>query len=304
MRTLIAEPDLLGDGPIWDGRSQRLTWLDIVGKRISSCNADGSQLERHSLAETPGSHAPRVRGGRLIAFRRRVVVFDAAGSEQCCITPACADLARERFNDGACDNRGRFWVGTMDRYLREPVGALYRIEPDHAAVRVATGIGISNGLAWSPDFDRLYQCDSLFPRIYVYQYDAAAGLATNRRVFAEFGPGMGAPDGCAIDTAGGLWVAAPGSGRVLRFDPDGRLTDFLETPTQWPSSVTFGGRDMRTLFITSLQPRESSTAPGALATHGAAEKPAVESQRVGSFDGGVFAADAPVSGVVRHDFGG
>jgi L-arabinonolactonase len=299
MRTLVAEPDLLGDGPIWDEKTARLTWLDIVGKRLSSCSEDGSQLRRRSLPETPGSHADRIGGGRLIAFRRRIVLFDAAGAEERNITPCGADLRRERFNDGACDNHGRFWVGTMDRYIREPVGGLYRIGADYSIERMATGFGISNGIAWSPGFDRLYQCDSLFSRIYVYSYEAAAGIVGEKRVFIEFTPEMGVPDGCTIDAAGCLWVAAPGVGQVLRFDCDGRLVDSIGTPTPWPSSIAFGGSDMRTLFITSLQPHENSTAPNSPGHPGASPRPPVC-----EFDGRVFAADAPVTGLARHRFGG
>jgi sugar lactone lactonase YvrE len=300
VRLVVGEPDQLGDCPTWDESTQRLFWIDIIGKRLSSCGPNGSALERQTLNEIPGSFALRERGGMLLGFRRRLVLLDPAGAEIASWVPDAADMTRERFNDGACDARGRFWIGTMDRHLREPVGALYRIDPDLSAHRMDLGFGISNGLAWSPRFDRLYQCDSSPPRIYVHDFDLDAGLTSNRRLFAEFSDGMGTPDGCAVDVDGFLWVAAPGAGSILGFDPQGRLARTIATPVAWPSSVVFGGSDMRTLFVTSLKPQERSTVHASRrgvppAELGGTSAPA---------DGSVFAMECSIPGMPRGRFGG
>jgi L-arabinonolactonase len=297
---VVGEPDQLGDCPTWDESAQRLVWIDIIGKRLSSCAPDGSALERRTLSEIPGSFAFREHGGLLLGFRRRLVLLDDAGAEIASWVPDAADMSRERFNDGACDARGRFWVGTMDRNLREPIGALYRIDPDRSAHRMDFGFGISNGLAWSPDFERLYQCDSSPPRIYVHDFDLDAGATSHRRLFAEFTDGMGTPDGCAVDVAGFLWVAAPGSGSILGFDPQGRLARTIATPVGFPSSVVFGGADLRTLFVTSLKPHERSTVQ--------ASRQGVPPAKLGGSshpaDGSVFALECSVPGVPRGRFGG
>jgi sugar lactone lactonase YvrE len=300
VRLVVGDPDQLGDCPTWDESTQRLFWVDIIGKRMSSCAADGSTLERRTFDEIPGSFALRRHGGMLLGFRRRLALLDSAGTEINSWVPDTADMSRERFNDGACDARGRFWVGTMDRFLREPMGALYRIDPDLSAHRMDAGFGISNGIAWSPSFDRLYQCDSSPPRVYVHDFDLDAGLITNRRIYVDFTTGMGTPDGCAVDLEGFLWVAAPGAASIFGFDPQGRLARTIATPVAWPSSVVFGGSELRTLFVTSLKPHERSTVQAS--RQGA--PPGEFGSTAGPADGAVFALECRVPGVPRGRFGG
>jgi len=306
VRLIVAEPDHLGDCPTWNDSVQRLLWIDIIGKRMSSCAPDGTALARQPLPETPGSFALRAGGGMLMAFRRRLALFDPMGAEIASFVPDAADMNRERFNDGACDGKGRLWIGTMDRFLREPVGALYRVDPDLSTHRMDFGLGVSNGIAWSPRSDRLYHCDSKFPRIYAHDFDLEAGSITNRRIFVEFGDRMGVPDGCAVDIEGFLWVAAPGAGAIFGFDPRGRLAKKIETPVFWPSSVVFGGADLRTMFVTSLVPREESTVQGS--RHQEPRDP--HAGNGGGFgaappaDGSVFAVECDVPGTQCWKFGG
>jgi L-arabinonolactonase len=252
MRCIVREPDGLGECPTWDDRAQRLLWIDVTGRRLSSCDSDGGDVRREALADIPGSFALRAGSGRLVAYRRRLALADANGTETPIALPTGWDGAQERFNDGACDAAGRFWVGTMHRRLTDPVGALYRIDADRISHRLDVGFGLSNGIAWSPDNRTLYHCDSVPPVIYTLDFDLASGAVANRRPFVTFGSGDGIPDGCAVDTDGFLWVAAPGAGAVLRFDPAGRLERRLATPISDPSSVAFGGDGYRTLFITSI----------------------------------------------------
>jgi L-arabinonolactonase len=283
MQVLVSGQDDLGECPLWDVADARLRWIDVTGRRLSSCELDGSGLERLELPEMPGSFSPRRGGGRLIAYRRRLALGGADGGEITLALPPEFDGGRERFNDGACDPQGRFWVGTMDRHLRDTVGALYRVGADLSVHRVATGYGLSNGLAWSPDGKALYHCDSRPPVIYRYDFDGEGGEVSDRRVFVAFDEALGIPDGCATDEDGFLWVAAPEAGKVLRFDPQGRLERSLATPAAKPSSLGFGGPDRRHLFITSI--RTLVADPGPL-------------------DGAVFVTPVATAGVARPLFAG
>ncbi len=199
--------------------------------------------------------------------------------------------------------RRAFWVGTMDRSLKDPIGALYCLDADHSLRRCASGFGISNGIAWGPDNERLYQCDSLFPRIVVYPFDLERGSVGEGRVFADFSSGMGVPDGCAVDSYGRLWVATPSVNRIICFNPDGRLCESLETPTRWPSSVAFGGLDLKTLFITSLVPKAESTSPSSN-TSPSNTDPSDERVSRPDADGRVYAAELSVAGLPATMYGG
>ena len=64
-------------------------------------------------------------------------------------------------SDGKCDLQGRFWVGTLITENRgEPLGQLFRVDPDGTVTSVLQEVGGSNGLAWSPDGQTMYYIDS------------------------------------------------------------------------------------------------------------------------------------------------
>ena len=83
---------------------------------------------------------------------------------------------------------------------------------------------------------------------------------------AEIDPDDGLPDGLAVDADGCVWSAVWGAGRIDRYAPDGRMISTLHVPAPHVTSLTFGGRDLTTLFITTardgLGPRELAAAPG------------------------------------------
>lgn len=53
-----------------------------------------------------------------------------------------------QMNDAKCDPAGRLLTGAMTHTDRR--SALYRVDPDLSVTEVFAGIGISNGLGWSP----------------------------------------------------------------------------------------------------------------------------------------------------------
>ena len=133
----------------------------------------------------------------------------------------------------------------------------------------------------------MYLCDTWLWCIYAYDFDRGVGLARNRRVFAALAPEDGYPDG--VDRGrGGLCLEralrrlahhALCTGRAHRHSG-------ATCPVQHVTSLTFGGADLRTLFVTSawlrLTPDARERQP--LAGH------------VIAFEPGVGAARAPCLG--------
>ena len=80
-----------------------------------------------------------------------------------------------------------------------------------------------------------------------------------------------------MDAAGYLGSAAIGGARLLRFAPDGRLDREIAMPVTQPTSCTFGGARLETLFVTTacmrLSPEERARQP--LAGHLFAFEPGV-----------------------------
>jgi sugar lactone lactonase YvrE len=100
----------------------------------------------------------------------------------------------------------------------------------------------------------------------------------------ELDSARGAPEGLAIDEEDGVWVALWGGGAVHRYDPNGSLTEVVELPVPKVTACTFGGADLRTLYITTSR---KDLSPGELPQAGA-----------------VFSVAAGVRGAMPHAFGG
>lgn len=242
----------LGECPVWDPVEQSLHWIDVLEKALFRLDAHGA-MRRWDLQDHPGSIALRRDGGVLIAFRRGLCLFDTATGKETPIPCPGVDFTRERFNDGACDPRGRFWVGTLDRRLSEPNGGLFCLDETLVLRKAADGVTISNGIAWSPDGGTLHHTDSFTRRIHAYDFDPASGAISGRRVFADFAGLEGTPDGCAMDLDGRLWVVEAHGARLIVLAPNGSVEAVIPSPAARPSSLAFGGADMRTLFLTSMR---------------------------------------------------
>ena len=82
-------------------------------------------------------------------------------------------------------------------------------------------VGCANSICWSPDGKTMYFTDSGDKQLLAFDYDTETGKPSNKRVFVDFAERgyEGIADGATTDTAGGVWVANFGGGRVLRFDP-------------------------------------------------------------------------------------
>jgi sugar lactone lactonase YvrE len=156
-------------------------------------------------------------------------------------------------NDGACDPRGRLWAGTMSTVREAGAAALYRVEPGGGPERVLAGTTVSNGLGWSPAGDRMYFIDSPTQRIDVLRYDGETGTLHGRRALVEVPAEAGLPDGMSVDADGCLWVCLFGGAAIHRYAPDGRLLAVARLPVSNPTSLTFGGRELDVLYVTTAR---------------------------------------------------
>jgi len=238
----------LAEGPIWDDRTGRLVWVDILGRRIHA--TDPATGETTSI-ETPlhvGAVAARARGGFVAALEDGFWIIGDGPARRIAAAPEARPGLR--FNDGKCDPAGRFWAGTMAYDVTPAAGALYRLDPDGRATLVVPDVTLSNGLAWSGDGRTMYYVDSPTQRIDAFAYDPASGGLSNRRTVVEIPPADGTPDGLTIDEDDGLWLALAHGSAVRRY-VDGRLDREIRLPVSLVTSVTFGGPERDQLFITS-----------------------------------------------------
>lgn len=251
---LTTEPATLGEGPCWHETEQVLYWIDIYGKSLHRFDPTTGEDQRWDVGEMIGTVAPRSQGGLLVALENGLADFDPVRGELKHWDPL-DEHQDTRFNDGKCDPRGRFWVGSMDHVREErPLGTLYRVDADHSIHRMDDQITISNGLAWSPDESTMYYIDSPTKQIVAYDYDADTGNIANKRPVITLNDEQGYPDGMTIDSEGKIWLAHWAGQRVCRWDPKtGEVLRTIETPAPHTSCCCFGGPDRTDLYITTAR---------------------------------------------------
>ena len=294
----VEDADLLGESPLWHPGEQALYWLDIKAPAIRRLDPASGVRADWAMPQEIGSIGLRRDGGFIAGLRdgfATVALDPGGGSKVDWIGNPEADLPDSRLNDGKCDRQGRFWSGSFHDPAgmpkgpreRQPVGVLYRLDPDRTCHRMADGILVSNSLCWSPDGAVMYFADSPRRAIRAYDYDPATGAIANPRVFARLPESGGTPDGSTVDAAGFLWNAQFGGGKVVRYAPDGSIDREIAMPVSRPTCCAFGGADLRTLYVTSGRVMAS---PAELAAEPLA--------------GALFAIDCDVPGLPETPFEG
>jgi sugar lactone lactonase YvrE len=250
----------LGEGPIWDARSQTLYWVDIFAKRIYA----GSELfaELHDY-DFLGCIAPREKGGLILALsgdashavdgRFSFASLETGSANLTLLSSLTDESAGNRFNDGKCDPRGRFLTGTMDKGETEPTGSLYSFD-GRSVTKILSGVTVSNGMTWSPDSKTFYYIDTPTREVRAFDYDLESGAIANPRVAVYLSESLGWPDGMTSDMQGHLWIAMWGGAKVTQWNPNtGELLEQIPIPAMNVSSCVFGGRNMNELYLTSAR---------------------------------------------------
>ncbi|MEU9129961.1 SMP-30/gluconolactonase/LRE family protein [Kitasatospora sp. NPDC048540] len=247
----------LGEGPTWDAATGRLYWIGIPDRRLRWLDHRTGATAGLELPVMPGALAPARDGRVLLATERGFELLDTADGTSRLLAPVEADRPDRRMNDGACDPYGRMVAGTMR--TTEPLadGRLHRLEPDGTVTTVLGGLAVPNGLAW-PEPDRLWYIDSPTRRIDLYEYPEHGPVGPLiRSLDVSHLPGV--PDGMTLDADGNLWVAFWDGAAVHCLTPTGRLLATVEFPVPRPTSCTFAGPDLTTLYITTA--RTTRTTP-------------------------------------------
>lgn len=180
--------------------------------------------------------------------------------------PLLTEIAGEAINavnDIQPDGRGGLYFGTIDGRsleagLTPQQGALFRLDPDGRVTKLWDSIPMSNGIGLSPDGGILYHSRT-FEGLFAYDIGDDGSLA-NARLLAP------APDcdGLAVDSEGGIWLAACRSGEIRRHLPDGTIERVLQLPVKEVLSLTFGGGDVRDLYIVTAYPGAIDVASAAI----------------------------------------
>ena len=262
---VVAAGDQLGETPLWCDATQRLWWIDIEKPKLQSFDpATGGHRTTAMPGTFLGSQALAQSGKRLLAVDLELRLLDLATGAMTPFATVERDID-SRLNDGRVDARGRLWIGTMDNQLHRPNGSLYRVDPDGGFTKIIGETIVSNGVAFAPDGGTLYFTDTRRHLSWAFDLDPDDGTVTTRRVFADYSASDERPDGACVDVDGCLWQAFFAGGRIVRYRPDGVIDRTIAVPVTNPTCLCFGGRDLKTLYVTSatkfLTPAQRAAEP-------------------------------------------
>ena len=251
--------NLIGESPVLSADGSLLHWVDICRPCIFALHLSSRQISSFPQDEmvTAISHTDQ---GLLAASQSGIKLIDPVSGQT--IRTVCdpeSDLPTNRYNDGKCDNKGRFWVGSLAFNLESDAGSLYRIDADGNSKVMESGLTLPNGLGWSADNRTMYLIDTADRVVYAYDFDEDTGEIENRLELIKFdGTCIGSPDGMDVDDDGNLWIAMWDGWCVRKYSPDGKLLAELSVPFPRPTSCLCFSDVDRTVIVTSARIRVSS----------------------------------------------
>ena len=250
---MLAEGYGLVEGPLWDDQ-RGLIYSDVLHGGVFALSDSGAVSKVFEHRRGIGGIVQHAAGG-LVVSGRDVSFKSFAGGPTVQVRDRDEAHGNVGYNDITADARGRIYAGFLGNSPvfqdgRAPAdGGLMMIDVDGSSVQVGSGIGLTNGLAFSPDGRTLYHSDSRVSTVWQYGVHAD-GTLTDKTVFVRTAAGI--PDGLAVAQDGSVWVAlARGGHGVQVFSASGELLEFIRIPVPMCTSLCFGGKDLQDLYVVS-----------------------------------------------------
>jgi gluconolactonase len=265
------------------GRDGRV-WASDQASACAEARPDGTLRRVGKTGGAPNGINMDARGRILIAnFGLSGGDPDGAGAllrldpETGAIESLCAELDGRRLvasNYPIVDRAGNIWCShsTWDRERAnagERDGFVYRVRPDGRAEVMARGFWFTNGLALDAAESYLYVCQTLGRNVVrlpigkdgtlgpMEPYGPVLGEATVPNAAPAQRVTFGATDGCGFDQEGNLWVTLVAGNTIVAITPSGKVERICQDPTaeimDFPTNISWGGPDMRDLYIGSIR---------------------------------------------------
>lgn len=254
IKTLYAAQCVLGESPYWHAGRESYFWVDIGQGIVHELNRETGEHNEWNV----GNNVSLIVGNKdcrlVLAMQNGIQLFNPENGSLELLVHAEATKPENRYNDGACDSRGRLWVSTMHVDAKPGEGSLYCIDTDLKVSKAINSLAIPNGIVWSTDNERMYFVDTVNREIRCYLFNKQSGEIYFENIAITIPEEMGLPDGMAIDTNGNLWIALFGGGAVTQWEPStGKLLQRIELPVPNVTNCTFAGEQLDELIVTTAR---------------------------------------------------
>lgn len=245
------------EGPAADLQGN-VYFTDVRAGRIHRAGVDGTLTT--VLEESQGANGLMFDGrGRLLACQGaagRIIAIDVASGEFTVVAAGYQGRPFNRPNDLVVDRQGGVYFtdplfGPGD--MNQDKMAVYYVAADGQVTRLIDDLPRPNGVILSPDEKTLYVLPSGTPAVMAYEVLSPGRIGAGRELArlrqAASGAARGG-DGLTVDSRGNLYCTQPGASAIQVFSPDGKMLGEIEFP-EAPANCTFGGPDMKTLYVTA-----------------------------------------------------
>jgi sugar lactone lactonase YvrE len=262
--SVLLEGGAFFEGPRWrDGR----WYVSDVGRKSVYCvDADGQHQPVLHVEGQPSGLGWLADGSLLVVSMQEHRIYRQAPSGQVSlhadVTPFCHGL----LNDMVVDADGGAYAGSIGLEMTE--GAewaptfLIRVDPDGCVRAAAEGLYCPNGMVITPDGRTLIVAETFAHRFTAFTIEPDGSLS-DPRVWSQLAPALVpgpvstlaaqlrvAPDGCALDAEGHIWMADSAGGPARRLAPGGATADEVPPPEGLIIfACMLGGDDGRTLLL-------------------------------------------------------
>lgn len=245
------------EGPVWDRRG--LLWVsdETLNQLFQVQVATGKKRAVLALGDPDGNTYDRQE--RLLdcaSVLRAVIRLSPDGKHYKVVADRYQGKKLNSPNDVVMGPDGAIYFTDPTSDLPKgahqeiPFEGIYRIAPNGEVRLLTKQLHQPNGLAFSPDGQKLYIDEDEHRSIWVFDFDCVHGTIAHGRIFGVEPSAVEneVPDGMKVDTAGNLYVAGPRG--IWVWSPEGRHLGTIVLPEQ-PANLAWGGPGYRTLFMTA-----------------------------------------------------
>jgi sugar lactone lactonase YvrE len=237
------------EGPRW--RDGRLYYSDFYRHVVEAVDLTGKVEVIAEVANQPSGLGWLPDGRMLMVSMLDRKLLRREGDGALVEHADLSNVATWHCNDMVVDRTGRAYVGNFgydleNRNATSVLAKLALVEPDGAVSVAAEDLNFPNGSVITPDGKTLILAETMGRCLTAFDIEDLGAL-NNRREWANVYPHF--PDGICLDTEGGVWVADPGQGKVIRVLEGGEMTHEFEVGTGAFACALGAGR----LFVSAAK---------------------------------------------------